>query len=80
MVVRNLHTWRLSSILLRFLKVIMMDGVIFIELDFAQGFQKYKILWVLSEKYLSGASLYLDDVLHPHEVPEGDHNGWGHLH
>ena len=60
--------------------VIMMVGVILIELDFALGFQKYIILGVVSEKYLSGTSLYLDDVLHPPEVPDGDHDGWGHLH
>ena len=31
MVVRNLHTWRMSSILLRFLMVILMPGVILTE-------------------------------------------------
>ena len=29
------HTWRTSSIILRFLMMIMMVGIIFIELDFA---------------------------------------------
>ena len=38
----------MSSILLRFLMVIMMVGVISIELDFAWGFQKYIILWVFN--------------------------------
>ena len=33
MVVRNLHTWRMSSILLRLLMVILMAGVIFIKPD-----------------------------------------------
>ena len=59
--------------------VIMMVRVIFIKLDFACGFQKYIILGMLSEKYLSGISLYLEDVLHPPEVPEGDHDGWGQV-
>ena len=35
--------------MLRFLMVIMMVGVIFIELDFAWGFQKYIMLGVFSE-------------------------------
>ena len=40
------YTWRMSSILLRFLMVIMIVGVTvtFIQLDFASGFQKYIIL------------------------------------
>ena len=41
------HTWRMSSILLRFLIMIIMVGFIFIELDFAWGFQKYIILILL---------------------------------
>ena len=45
-------TWR-TSILLRFLMVIMMVGVISIELDFAWGFQKYIILWVLTENKIA---------------------------
>ena len=60
--------------------VIMMVGVIFIELDFARGFQKYIILAVLSEKLLSGTSPYLEDVIHPHEVPGGDNDDKGNLH
>ena len=40
------HTWRISSIFLGFLMVIMMVGVIFIELDLAWGFQKYITLYV----------------------------------
>ena len=60
--------------------VFIMVGVIFIELDFASGFQKYIILRVFSGKLLSGTSTYLEDVLHPPEVPDGDLDGWGHLH
>ena len=60
--------------------VIMMVGIIFIELDFALGFQKYILLRVFCGKLLSGTSTYLEDVLHPPEVPDGDHDGWGHLH
>ncbi len=74
------HTWRMSSILLGFLMVIMMVGVIFIELEFACSFQKYIILGVFSEKLLSRTSLYLEDVIHLPEVPDVDHDGWSHLH
>ena len=35
----------------------------------------YVILGVLSEKLLSGNSLYLEDVLDPPEDPDGDHDG-----
>ncbi len=28
---------------------------------------------------MSGTSTYLEDVLHPPEVPDYDLNGWGHL-
>ena len=59
--------------------VIMMVGVIFLELDFARGFQKYIILRLLSGKLLSGTSSYLEDIIHPPEVPDGDYDGWGHL-
>ena len=63
--------------------VIMMAGIIFtepdVDVDFARGFQKYIILGVLSEKLLSGTSPYLEDILHPPEVPNGDHDGWSHL-
>ena len=48
--------------------VFMMVGVIFIDLDFAKGFQKNIILEVLSDKLLSGTSPYLEDILHPPEV------------
>ena len=58
----------------------MMIGVIFIELEFASAFQKYIILGMLKEKLLSGTSPYLGDVLHPPEVPDGDQDGWGHVH
>jgi len=64
------HTWRTSSILMRFLIIKMMTRVIFIELDFAWGFQKYIILGVLSEKLLSGTSPYLVDVIHPPKVSD----------
>ena len=57
--------------------MIMMVRVIFIELDFARGFQKYTILRVSSEKCLSGTSTYLEDVLHHPEVPDGDLDHWG---
>ena len=59
------HTWMTSSILLRFLMVIMMVGVISIELDFYWGFQKYVtlVVVVLSEKWLSGTSPYLGEIL-----------------
>ena len=67
-------------LLLLLLMVIMMFGVIFIELDFAWGFQKYIILRVFSGKWLSGTSTYLEDVLHYPEVPNNDLDGWGHLH
>ena len=60
--------------------VIMMFGVIFIELDFAIGFQKYIILRVFSGKLLSGTSTHLEDVLLPPEVPDNDLDGWGYLH
>ena len=59
--------------------VLMIVGIIFDELDFARGFQKYIILRVFSGKLLSGTSTYLEDVLHPPEVPDGDLDGWGHL-
>ncbi len=57
--------------------LIMMVGVISIELDFSWGFQKYVTLVVLSEKWLSGTSPYLEDILHPPELPDGDHDGYG---
>ena len=38
------QTWWMSSILQSVLMVIMIVGVIFIELDFVLGFQKYIIL------------------------------------
>ena len=59
--------------------VFMMVWVIFIDLDFARGFQKYIILEVLNDKLLSGPSPYLEDILHPHEVSVGDNYGWGHI-
>ena len=34
----------------------------------------------LSQKLLSGTYPYLEDVLHPPEVPVGDHDGWDYLH
>ena len=34
---------------------------------------------MLSNKLLSGTSPYLEDILHPPEVSDGDHDGWGHL-
>ena len=74
------HTWRTSFILLRFLMVIMIIGVIFIEQDFARGFQKYIILRVFSGKWMSGTSTYLEDVLLSPEVPDNDLDGWGHHH
>ena len=33
-----------------------------------------------SEKMLPGTSLYLEDILDLLEVPDGDNNGWSHLH
>ena len=60
--------------------VIMMVGVVFTEMYFARGFQKYIILGVLSEIYLSGTSSYLDDVLHPAKALDGDHAGLSDLH
>ena len=60
--------------------VIMMFGVIFIELNFARGFQKYIILRVFSEILFSGTSPYLEDILHPSEVPDGIQDAWDHLH
>ena len=62
---------------------ILMVGVIFIQLDFVQGFQKCIILGVLCEKCPSRTSPYLEDVLdllEVPEVPEEDHNGWSHVH
>ena len=55
--------------------IIMMVGVIFIQLDFARGYQKCIILVVLSEKLLSRTSPYLEDVLDLPEVPDGHHDG-----
>ena len=55
-------------------------GAIFIPQDFASDFQNCIILGVLSEKLLSGTFLYLEDVLYLLEVPDGDHDGWDHLH
>ena len=60
--------------------MIIMVGVISIELYIPLGFKKYVVLVVLSEKWLSGTSPYLEDILHPPEVPDGDHDGWDHLH
>ena len=76
-----LHTWRTSSIILRFLMVIMKVGVIFIEVDFAWAYQKIDntILNTTSETLLSGTSPYMEDVLNPPEVPDHDHDGWVHL-
>ena len=34
----------------------------------------------VNEQLLSGTSQYLKDVIHPPEVPDGDQDGWGHLH
>ena len=59
--------------------VIMMVWVIFIELEFACGFQKYILCGVFSEKLLR-TYLYLEDVIHLPEVPDVDHDGWSHLH
>ena len=56
-----------------------MIWVIFVQLDFALGFPKYIILGGLSENLSSGTSLYLEDVIHPPEVPDGDQYGWGQL-
>ena len=64
--------------MLSFILVIRMVMIIFFELDFASGFHKYIILRVFSRKLLSGTSTYLEDVLYPPEVPDGDYNGWGH--
>ena len=52
MLTMNTHTWRTSSIILRFLMVIMIFVVVFIELDFAWGFQNYIIfgIWNLTIK------------------------------
>ena len=77
---------RTSLIFLRFLRSVMgtmMVGIILIQLDFAWHFQKCIILGVLSEKWLSRTSLYLEDILNLLEVPEvsdGDHDGWSHPH
>ena len=60
--------------------MIMMVGVIFSELDFALGFQKYVTLGVLSEKLLSGTSPNLEDIIHLPEVPDCDPGGQGHFH
>ena len=54
--------------------VFMIFGVIFIKWDLTWGFQKYIILVLLSEKWFSEASPYLEDTLHPPKVPEGDHD------
>ena len=54
----------------------MIKGAIFIELDFGWGFQKYTILEVFNEKLLLGT---LEDVIHPLEVPDGDHDGLSNL-
>ena len=62
------------------IEFLTMVKVIFIELDFVRGFQKYIILGVLSEKLLSGTSPYLEDILHLPVVPDGYHDVWGHLH
>ena len=73
--VKNVHqepppTWRTSLIFLRFLRFLMgilMVGVIFIQLDFVQGFQKCIILGVLCEK-CPRTSPYLEDVFDLLEV------------
>ena len=57
---------------------ILMVGVIFIQVDFAQGFQKSIIIGVLCEKSSSRSSIYLEDVLDLLELPEvhvGDPDG-----
>ena len=54
---------------------ILMIGIIVIQLDFVQGFQK-------CEKRLSRTSPYLEDIFDLLEVPEvsdGDPNDWDHL-
>ena len=38
------------------------------------------LIRVFRGKLLLGTSTYLEDVLHPAEVPDGDHDGWDHLH
>ena len=35
---------------------------------------------MISEKILSGTIPYLEDILHPTRVPEGDHDNCNHLH
>ena len=72
----------MSSILLKFLMVILMAGVIFTDsdVDNATDSTTPTILRVLSKKLLSGTFTYLEDVLHPPEVPDGDLDGWGHFH
>ena len=43
----------------------------------------FSMIMVLKGKLLkwwSGTSPYLEDVVHPSEVPDGDHDGLGHLH
>ena len=49
---------------------ILMVGVIAIQLDLVQGFQKCIILGVLCEKCPSRTSPYLEDILDLPEVPE----------
>ena len=58
--------WQMNKHLI-FLMVIIMVGFILNDLDFAWGFQKCIILWVL------------EDILHLPDVPDGDHDGWGYL-
>ena len=52
-------------------------------IGFCLTFSKCIILGVLSEKWLSRTSLYLEDIidlLEVPEVPDGDHDGWSHPH
>ncbi len=60
--------------------VIMMVGVILIELNFALGFQKYIILGYLVKNCCKEPPHTWEDVIHLPEFPDGDHDGWGHLH
>ncbi len=65
--------------------VILMAGVIFtepyvcVDAD-ANAYADAELREVLGEKLLSGSSPCLEDILHPSEVPDGDHYAWFYLH
>ena len=64
--------------------MVLMAGVIFTEpevsVDADADADAVAELRVVKLKWLSGTSPYLGDILHPPQIPDGDHDGWEYLH